>query len=162
MSDALQITPMGAAWAGGHETLRQASHRTGDLGLGVLRLGLLRSHSFCRPVQAFDPSGVLVAANPEHAGGSLCVLGGGWLAALVAWPAGAWLRGCRRRGGSAVGAPAGRIGQRYRAAPRPGRVVRRGADRERQAGLAERVLGVAQAAWPLGPIDNDRDEPSIA
>ena len=42
-------------------------------------------------------AGVLVAANPEHAGGSLahaCWAGAGF-AALVAWPGGAWRRGGR-------------------------------------------------------------------
>ena len=36
MSGALHMTPTGMVWVGGHETLRQAGHRMGALGLGAL------------------------------------------------------------------------------------------------------------------------------
>jgi len=101
-----------------------------------------------RLVMSAAGAGLLVAANPEHAGGSLahaCWAGAGF-AALVAWPGGA-----RRRGPSvpwglrpAVSAVAAGLMLGLLA----WFLVELIAKGE-QIGLAERVMGVAQAGWPL-------------
>jgi hypothetical protein len=96
-------------------------------------------------------AGVLVAANPEHAGGSLahaCWAGAGF-AALVTWPAGAWRRGPRVPWGlrPAVSAVAAGIMTGLLAWFLAELVVRGG-----QVGLAERVMGVVQAGWPLAVV----------
>jgi Protein of unknown function (DUF998) len=96
-------------------------------------------------------AGVLVAANPQHAGGSLthavwAVVG---FSALVAWPAGAWRRGScvpwalrPAVSASAVATLVGLLawfGMEL--------VVGGG-----QVGLAEGVMGLAQAGWPLAVV----------
>jgi len=101
-----------------------------------------------RLVMSAAGAGLLVAANPEHAGGSLahaCWAGAGF-AALAAWPGGA-----RRRGPSvpwglrpavsvlAAGLMLGLLAWFL------AELVAEGG----QIGLAERVMGVAQAGWPL-------------
>jgi len=93
-------------------------------------------------------AGVLVAVNLEHAGGSLahaCWAGVGF-AAMVAWPGGAWRRGPSvpwglRPAVSAV-APVIMLGL---LAWFLAELIGEGG----QVGLAERVMGVAQAGWPL-------------
>jgi hypothetical protein len=93
-------------------------------------------------------AGVLVAANPQHPGGSLAhavwaVVG---LSALAAWPAGAWRRGPSVPWGLRPAVSAGA------AAVLLGLLAWFGAElaaRGAQVGLAERVMGLAQAGWPL-------------
>jgi Protein of unknown function (DUF998) len=95
-------------------------------------------------------AGVMVAANPEHAGNSLPVPHMVWGAAgcvvLVAWPVGAWRRGPAMPWGLRPAVSAGAtavllallawfVAELITGGP--------------QAGLAERVFGVAQALWPL-------------
>jgi uncharacterized protein DUF998 len=99
-------------------------------------------------LMAGGAAGMLVAANPEHAGGSpahafWAVAG---FAALVTWPGGAWRRGLRvpwaLRPAISCSATAVLLGL----------LVWFGVELIAGggwAGLAERVLGVAQAAWPL-------------
>jgi len=93
-------------------------------------------------------AGVLVAANPEHAGGSLahaCWAGAGF-AALVAWPGGAWRRGPSVPWGlrPAVSALAAGLMLGLLAWFLVELVAGGG-----QIGLAERIMGVTQAGWPL-------------
>jgi hypothetical protein len=93
-------------------------------------------------------AGVLVAGNPEHAGGSLthaCWAGVGF-AALVTWPGGAWRRGPSVPWGlrSAVSAVVAVIMLGLLAWFLVELIAKGG-----QVGLAERVMGVAQAGWPL-------------
>jgi len=93
-------------------------------------------------------AGVLVAVNPDHAGGSLthaCWAGAGF-AALVTWPAAAWRRGPSVPWGlrPAVSAAAAVILLCLLAWFLVELIAEGG-----QVGLAERVMGVAQAAWPL-------------
>ena len=96
-------------------------------------------------------AGVLVAANPEHAGGSLshAFWAGVGFAALVAWPGAAWRRGPSvpwgLRPAVSAGATATLLGLLawFLLA-----LVNGGG----HAGLAERVMGVTQAAWPLAVV----------
>jgi Protein of unknown function (DUF998) len=96
-------------------------------------------------------AGVLVAMNPEHAGGSLihaCWAVAGF-SALVAWPAGAWQRGPSVPWGLRRAVSAGAAGILLGLAAWFGaELIAAGS----QVGLAERVLGTAQAAWPLAVI----------
>jgi peptidoglycan hydrolase-like protein with peptidoglycan-binding domain len=96
-------------------------------------------------------AGVLVAANPQHAGGSLahaCWAGVG-LAALVTWPGAAWRRGPSVPWGlrPAVSAVATGVMIGLLAWFLAELVTRDG-----QVGLAERIMGVAQAGWPLAVV----------
>jgi Protein of unknown function (DUF998) len=95
-------------------------------------------------------AGVLVAANPEHAGNSLpvphMIWGGAGCAVLVAWPVGAWRRGPSVPWGLRPAVSAGAsavllVLMVWFAAE----LITGGG----QAGLAERVFGAAQALWPL-------------
>ena len=98
-------------------------------------------------------AGMLVAANPEHAGGFGSVphfvfasLG---FAGLTLWPAAAAKRGPA----VPVGPAAGPGGCGRGGAVRPARLVRhRLIMAGRQVGLAERVMGGAQAIWPLAVV----------
>jgi Protein of unknown function (DUF998) len=96
-------------------------------------------------------AGVLVAANPEHAGGSLahaCWAGIGF-AALVTWPGGAWRRGLSVPWGLRPAVSAVATGIMI------GLLVWFLAElvtRDGQVGLAERIMGVAQAGWPLAVV----------
>jgi hypothetical protein len=102
-------------------------------------------------LMAGGAAGVLVAANPQHAGGSLthavwAVLG---FTALATWPGGAW-----RRGPSvpwalrpAVSASAAAILLGLLAWFGLELVTGAG-----HVGLAERVMGLAQAIWPLAVV----------
>ncbi len=93
-------------------------------------------------------AGVLVAANPQHAGGSLahaCWAAVGF-AALAAWPVAAWRRGpsvpwALRPAVSAIATATMTVLLAWFLAE----LVTRGG----QAGVAERIMGVAQAGWPL-------------
>ena len=93
-------------------------------------------------------AGVLVAANPQHAGGSLthAAWAGVGFAALVTWPGGAWRRGPSVPWGlrPAVSAVAAGLMLGLLAWFLAELVAGGG-----QTGLAERVMGVTQAGWPL-------------
>jgi len=98
-------------------------------------------------------AGILVAANPEHAGDAYPVPHIIWasvgLAGLVTWPAGAWRRGSAVPWGlrPAVAAAAAAVLILL--------VMWFGAELvlgSGQAGLAERVAGGAQAVWPLAVV----------
>jgi hypothetical protein len=93
-------------------------------------------------------AGLLVAANPEHAGGSLahaCWAAVGF-AALVAWPGGAWRRGPSVPWGLRPAVSALAVGLMLGLLAWFGAELVAGGG---QIGLAERVMGVAQAGWPL-------------
>jgi len=93
-------------------------------------------------------AGLLVAANPEHAGGSLahaCWAAVGF-AALVAWPGGAWRRGPSVPWGLRPAVSALAVGLMLGLLAWFGAELAAGGG---QIGLAERVMGVAQAGWPL-------------
>lgn len=95
-------------------------------------------------------AGVMVAANPEHAGNSLPVPHMIWGAAgctmLVAWPVGAWRRGHSVPWGlrPVVSAGAAAVLLALLAWFAAELITGGG-----QAGLAERIFGAAQALWPL-------------
>ncbi len=96
-------------------------------------------------------AGVLVAANPEHAGGSLahaCWAGVGF-AALVTWPGGAWRRELSVPWGlrPAVSAVAAGIMTGLLAWFLAELVTRDG-----QVGPADRIMGLMQAGWPLAVV----------
>ena len=98
-------------------------------------------------------AGILVAMNPERPGTSFplphMIWAAAGCAALVAWPAGAWRRGPSVPWGlrPAVSAAAVAVLLALLAWFGAELVVRGG-----QAGLAERVFGVAQALWPLAVV----------
>jgi hypothetical protein len=99
-------------------------------------------------LMAGGAAGVLVAANPQHAGGSLphavwAVVG---FSALVAWPAGAWRRGRAAPWAlnPSVSASAVAILLGLLAWFGVELVIGGG-----EVGIAERVMGLAQAGWPL-------------
>jgi hypothetical membrane protein len=93
-------------------------------------------------------AGMVVAANPEHSGGSVAhaVWASVGFAGLAAWPAGAWHRGPLVPWGlrPAVCAAAAAV-QMILLAWFVVELITGAA----QIGLAERVVGGAQAAWPL-------------
>lgn len=102
-------------------------------------------------LMAAGVGGLLVAANPEHAGGSLAhaYSAGINFTALVAWPVGA-----RRRSQSvpwglrpAVAAAAVGIMTFLFACFLAEEVTRGG-----QIGLAERVMGIVQVGWPFAVV----------
>ncbi len=93
-------------------------------------------------------AGMLVAANPQRAGGSLthAVWALAGFSALVAWPVGAWRRGPSVPWALRPAVSAGAVAILLSLLAWFGAelVVQGG-----QVGLAERVMGLAQAAWPL-------------
>ena len=99
-------------------------------------------------LMAGGAAGILVAANPEHAGGSLAhaFWAGVGFAALVAWPSAAWRRGHPVPWGlrPAVSASAAGVLLGLLAWFGAELIIAGG-----QVGLAERVMGIAQAGWPL-------------
>ena len=98
-------------------------------------------------------AGLLVAANPEHAGGFGSVPHFVWasigLAGLTTWPAWAWRRGPAVPWGLRPGVAAAAVAVQFALLGWFGTelILRAG-----QAGLAERVVGAAQAAWPLAVV----------
>lgn len=98
-------------------------------------------------------AGMLVAANPEHAGDPypwphiICASIG--LAGVATWPAGAWRRGSAVPWGlrPAVAATAVAVLLALVAWFAVELVTGAG-----QVGLAERLMGVAQAVWPLAVV----------
>jgi len=98
-------------------------------------------------------AGMLVAANPEHAGGFGSVphfvfasLG---FAGLVTWPAGAWRRGPATPWGLRPAVAAVAVAVLFTLVVWFGAELILGFG---QAGLAERVAGAAQALWPLAVV----------
>jgi hypothetical protein len=100
---------------------------------------------------AAGAASVLVAANPEHAGGSLTH--GLWAAvtftALIAWPTGAWRRGPSVPWGLRSPVSAAAVGTLLAllAWYLTELVIKGG-----MTGLAERVMGVAEVGWPLAVV----------
>ena len=94
--------------------------------------------------------GMLVAAYPQQAGGGGSLPHAIWasvgFAALAVWPAGAWRRGPGVPWGLRPTVCAGAVAVLVCLLAWFAAEVVTGAG---QAGLAERVLGVAQAVWPL-------------
>lgn len=98
-------------------------------------------------------AGVLVAANPEYPGTRFpiphMICGAAGCIATVAWPAWAWRRGPSTPWGLRPVVSAGAVGVLLiLAAWFAVELVTGGG----QAGLAERVFGVAQALWPLAVV----------
>jgi hypothetical protein len=96
-------------------------------------------------------SSMLVAANPEHVGGSLTH--GLWaaaaFAALIAWPTGAWRRGPSVPWGLRPAVSAAAAGALLTLlAWFAAELIAKGG----MTGLAERVMGVAQIGWPLAVV----------
>jgi hypothetical protein len=92
--------------------------------------------------------GMLVALNPEHFGGSVqhafwATIGFGGMAL---WPAGAWRRGPSVPWGLRPAVCAGAVAVLVALSVWFGAELVTGAG---QAGLAERIVGVAQALWPV-------------
>lgn len=97
--------------------------------------------------------GMLVAANPEHPGdaypiGHIVVASAG-LAGLVSWPAGAWRRGPAVPWALRPAVAAAAVTVLFALVVWFGAELILGFG---QAGLAERVAGVAQAVWPLAVV----------
>jgi hypothetical membrane protein len=93
-------------------------------------------------------AGMMVAVTPEHLGGSIthAVWAAAGFAALAAWPAGAWRRDPAPPPGLRPAACFGAVAvQLILLACFVAELITGG----RQVGLAERVLGAAQATWPL-------------
>jgi hypothetical membrane protein len=92
--------------------------------------------------------GMLVALNPEHFGGSVqhaiwATIG---FAGMALWPARAWRRGPAVPWGLRPAVCAGAVAVLIALSAWFGAELITGAG---QAGLAERIVGVAQALWPL-------------
>ena len=98
-------------------------------------------------------AGMMVAANPEHPGGFGSVPHFIWasigLAGLTAWPAGAWRRGPSVPWALRPAAGAAAIAVLFALLAWFGTELVTGAG---QVGLAERVMGAAQTAWPLAVV----------
>ena len=98
-------------------------------------------------------AGMLVAANPEHPGSSLplphMIWAAAGCAALVAWPAGARRRGPSVPWGLRSEVSAGAVVVLLALLAWFGTELITGGG---QAGLAERIFGAAQAAWPLAVV----------
>jgi hypothetical protein len=95
-------------------------------------------------------AGMMVAANPEHAGNNLpvphMIWGAAGCAALVAWPVGAWQRGPSVPWALRPAVSAGAVVVLLALLAWFGtELVTAGG----QVGLAERIFGAAQALWPL-------------
>jgi hypothetical protein len=96
---------------------------------------------------------IMVAANPEHAGGIGTVPHTFWatlgFTALAVWPIGAWRRGPSVPYGLRPAVSAGVAGVQLCLL---GWFDTEVITASSQAGLAERVLAVAQAIWPLAVV----------
>jgi hypothetical membrane protein len=100
---------------------------------------------------AAGAASVLVAANPEHVGGSPAH--GLWAAvtftALIAWPTGAWRRGPSVPWGLRPAVSAAAVGGLLALlAWYLTELVTKGG----MTGLAERIMGVAEVGWPLAVV----------
>ena len=104
---------------------------------------------------AAGAASVLVAANPEHVGGSLTH--GLWAAvtftALIAWPTGAWRRGPSVPWGLRSPVSAAAVGTLLALlAWYLTELITKGG----MTGLAERVMGAAEVGWPLAVVSSCR------
>jgi hypothetical membrane protein len=98
-------------------------------------------------------AGMLVAANPEHAGGFGSVPHFVWasigLAGLTTWPAAAWRRGPAVPWGLRPGPAAAAVAVQFALLGWfSAELILAGG----QVGLAERAVGVVQAVWPLAVV----------
>jgi len=102
---------------------------------------------------AGSAAGMLVAANPVHAGIAYPAPHIIWasvgLAGLTTWPAGAWRRGPAVPWGLRPAVAVAAVALLFALLAWFGVELVTGAG---QVGLAERVTGVAQAAWPLAVV----------
>lgn len=98
-------------------------------------------------------AGMMVAANPEHPGGFGSVSHFVWasigFAGLTFWPAGAWRRGPSVPWALRPAAGTAAIAVLFVLLTWFGTELVSGAG---QVGLAERVMGAAQTAWPLAVV----------
>jgi hypothetical membrane protein len=98
-------------------------------------------------------AGMMVAANPEHAGGFGSVPHFVWASAgfagLTLWPAGAWRRGPSVPWGLRPNVAAAAVALQFALLAWFGTELILGGH---QVALAERVVGAAQAAWPLAVV----------
>jgi hypothetical membrane protein len=98
-------------------------------------------------------AGMLVAANPEHAGDPYPVQHILWasigLAGVTTWPAAAWRRGSAVPWGLRPVVAAAAVAVLLALVAWFGAELVTGSG---QVGLAERVAGVAQAVWPLAVV----------
>jgi hypothetical membrane protein len=102
---------------------------------------------------AGSAAGMMVAANPEHAGGFGSVPHFVWaaigLAGLTLWPAWSWRRGTDVPWGLRPSSAAAAVAVQFVLLAWFGAELILAAG---QVGLAERVVGAAQAAWPLAVV----------
>jgi hypothetical membrane protein len=96
-------------------------------------------------------AGALVALNPDHFGGSVqhalwATIG---FAGMALWPAGAWRRGSSVPWGLRPAVCAGAVAVLLALSAWFGAELTTGAG---EAGLAERIAGVAQALWPFAVV----------
>ena len=98
-------------------------------------------------------AGMLVAANPEHPADAYpvphIITASAGFAGLVTWPAGSWRRGPVAPWGLRPAVAAAAVAVLFALLVWFGAELILG---WRQAGLAERVAGAAQAVWPLAVV----------
>ena len=98
-------------------------------------------------------AGLMVAANPEHPGDPYpvphIIAASAGLAGLVTWPAGAWRRGSAVPWGLRPAVAAAAVAVLFALVLWFGAELVLGAG---QVGLAERVAGGVQAAWPVAVV----------
>jgi hypothetical protein len=102
-------------------------------------------------LMAAGVGGILVAANPEHAGGSLAhaYSAGINFTALVCWPVAAWRRRRSVPWGLRPTVAAAAVGiMTFLFACFLAEEVTRGG----QIGLAERIMGIVQVGWPFAVV----------
>ncbi len=108
---------------------------------------------------AAGAASILVAANPEHVGGSPVhgLWAGVTFTALTAWPTGAWRRGPSVPWGLRPAVSAAAVGTLLALlAWYLTELTTRGA----MTGLAERIMGTAEVGWPLAVVLSCRLQPS--
>ena len=105
-------------------------------------------------------AGVLVALNPDHLGGSVphAVWASIGFGGMALWPAGAWRRGPSVPWGLRPAACACAVGVLLALTAWFGAELITGAER---AGLAERIVGAAQALWLLTVVLSCRFPPRV-
>jgi hypothetical membrane protein len=104
---------------------------------------------------AAGAASVLVAANPEHVGGSPThgLWSGVTLIAMIAWPTGAWRRGPSAPWGLRPAVSAAAVATLLALlAWYLMELTTKGAT----TGLAERVMGTAEVSWPLAVVSSCR------
>jgi hypothetical protein len=98
---------------------------------------------------------VLIAANPEHVGGSPAhgLWAGVTVTALIAWPAGAWRRGPSAPWGLRPAVSAAAVATLLTLLAR---YLMELTAQGGMTGLAERVMGTAEVAWPPADVLSGR------